>query len=136
MNFKNGVKKIQAVAYNGERTVFQILFGQKIPKAAIVYSQKHLTFEFYKLHSTKGHGYTYNQWKRCDLSRRTIFRQLEKFDKEGPIERKPGSGKSPKLSAGDKKKLKSLVLSKYLVLCILFLVRKLNKGMIKQHYYI
>ena len=44
--------------------------------------------EFYKLHSKKGHGYTYNQWKRCDLSERTIYRLLEKFDKEGTIDRK------------------------------------------------
>ena len=33
--------------------------------------------EFYKLHSKKGHGYTYNQWKRCDFSERTIYRQKE-----------------------------------------------------------
>ena len=48
---------------------------------------KESIIEFYKLHSKKGHGYTYNQWKRCDLSRATIFRLLEKFDKEGNIER-------------------------------------------------
>ena len=52
---------------------------------------KESIIEFYKLHSKKGHGYTYNKWKRCDLSRATIFRLLEKFDKEGNIERKPGS---------------------------------------------
>ena len=69
---------------------------------------KESIIEFYKLHSTKGHGYTYNQWKHCDLSRRTIFRLLAKFDKEGTIERKPGSGKSPKLCAGDQKMLKRL----------------------------
>ena len=50
---------------------------------------KESIIEFYKLHSKKGHGYTYNQWKDCDLSRATIFRLLEKFDKEGNIERKP-----------------------------------------------
>ena len=33
--------------------------------------------EFYKLHSKKGHGYTYNQWKRYELSERTIYRQKE-----------------------------------------------------------
>ena len=48
---------------------------------------KESIIEFYKLHSKKGHGYTYNQWKRCDLSRATIFRLLEKFDKEGNFER-------------------------------------------------
>ena len=41
-----------------------------------------------------------------------IYRLLEKFDKEGNIERKPGSGKSPKLGAGDQKKLKRLVNNK------------------------
>ena len=50
---------------------------------------KESIIEFYKLHSKKGHGYTYNQWKGCDLSRATIFRLLEKFDKDGNIERKP-----------------------------------------------
>ncbi len=44
---------------------------------------KESIIEFYKLHSKKGHGYTYRQWKRCDLSERTIYRLLEKFDKEG-----------------------------------------------------
>ena len=41
---------------------------------------KESIIEFYKLHSKKSHGYTYNQWKGCDLSRATIFRLLEKFD--------------------------------------------------------
>ena len=91
---------------------------------------KESIIEFYKLHSKKGHGYTYNQWKRCDFSERTIYRLLEKFDKEGTIERKPGSGKSPKLWKMD---YQVLLNSKYLV-CNLFLVRKLNKSMIKQHY--
>ena len=57
---------------------------------------KESIIEFYKLLPKKGHGYTYNQWKCCDLSERTIYRLFEKFDKEGPIEREPGSGKSPK----------------------------------------
>jgi hypothetical protein len=48
---------------------------------------KESIIEFYKLHSKKGQGYTYNQWKHCGLSRATIFRLLEKFDKEGNIER-------------------------------------------------
>ena len=83
--------------------------------------------EVYKLHSKKGRGYTYNQWKRCDFSERTIYRLLEKFDKEGTIERKPGAGKSPKMD------YQVLFNPKYL-LCNLFLVRKLNQSMIKQHY--
>ena len=83
--------------------------------------------EFYKLRSKKGHGYTYNQWKRCDFSERTIYRLLEKFDKEGTIERKPGSGKSLKMD------YQVLFNPKHL-LCNLFLVRKLNQSMIKQHY--
>ena len=29
---------------------------------------KESIIEFYKLHSKKGHDYTYNQWKRSDLS--------------------------------------------------------------------
>ena len=41
---------------------------------------KESIIEFYKLHSKKGHGYTYNQWKRCDLSERTICRVMEKFE--------------------------------------------------------
>ena len=49
---------------------------------------KESIIEFYKLHSKKSHGYTYNQWKCCDLSERTIYRLLEKFDKEGTIDRK------------------------------------------------
>ena len=79
--------------------------------------------EFYKLHSKKGHGYTYNQWKRCDFSERTIYRLLEKFDKEGTIERKPGSGKSPKLWKMD---YQVSLNSKYLVCysLMLLLVRK------------
>ena len=28
---------------------------------------KESIIEFYKLHSKKGHGYPYNQWKHCDL---------------------------------------------------------------------
>ena len=91
---------------------------------------KESIIEFYKLHSKKGHGFTYNQWKWCDLSEITIYRLLEKFDKEGTIERKPGSGKSPKLWKMDNQVLLN---SKYLV-CNLFLVRKLDKSMIKQHY--
>ena len=41
---------------------------------------KESIIEFYKLHSKKGYGYTYNQWKRCDLCKRTMYRLLEKFD--------------------------------------------------------
>ena len=32
--------------------------------------------EFYKLRTKKGHGYPYNQWKRCYLSERRIYRLL------------------------------------------------------------
>ena len=46
---------------------------------------KESVIEFYKLYSKNGHGFTYNQWKRCDLSKITIYRLLEKFDKEGTI---------------------------------------------------
>ena len=91
---------------------------------------KESVIEFYKLYSKNGHGFTYNQWKRCDLSKITIYRLLEKFDKEGTIEI---NLVQESLYAGDQKKLKSLIYSKYLV-CNLFLVRKLNKSMIKQHY--
>ena len=49
---------------------------------------KESIIEFYKLYSKKGHVYTYNQGKCCDLSERTIYRLLEKFDKKGNIDRK------------------------------------------------
>ena len=59
---------------------------------------KESIIQYYKLNSEKGFWYTYKQWKDCDLSRATIYRLLEKFEKEGTIERKPGSGSSPKWS--------------------------------------
>ena len=34
---------------------------------------KQSIIEFYKLHKTKGHWYTYEQWKGCDLFRATIY---------------------------------------------------------------
>ena len=84
---------------------------------------KESVIKFYKLHSKKGHGYTCNQWKRCDFSERTIYRLLEKFDKEGTIDRKSQRKMDYQVSLN----------SKYLV-CNLLLVRKLDKSVIKQHY--
>ena len=81
---------------------------------------KESVIEFYKLYSKNGHGFTYNQWKRCDLSKITIYRLLEKFDKEGTIGENLSSGKSPKLWKMD---YQVSLNSKYFV-CNLRLVKK------------
>ena len=67
--------------------MLRVAFALKMAPANL--KIKESIIDFHKLLSKKGHGYPYNQWKRCDLSRATIFRLLEKFDKEGNIERKP-----------------------------------------------
>ena len=41
-----------------------------------VQSLKNSILEFYKLHHDKGINYTYNEWKNCELSKRTIYRLI------------------------------------------------------------
>ena len=43
---------------------------------------KESIIEFYKLHGTKGHWYTYKQWQGCDLSRATIYQRIKQKQKE------------------------------------------------------
>ena len=45
--------------------MLRVAFALKMAPANL--KIKESIIEFYKLHSKKGHGYTYNQWKRCDL---------------------------------------------------------------------
>ena len=71
-----------------------------------VQSLKNSILEFYKLHHDKGINYTYNEWKNCELSKRTIYRLMAKFDKDGNIDRKIGSGRPLKMTVSDQKKLK------------------------------
>ena len=42
--------------------------------------------EFYKLNHHKGLFFTYNHWKKCSLSKATIYRLMERFDKDGHID--------------------------------------------------
>ena len=49
LDFKNGVRNIQTMGYNGVRTVGYLLFGQ---------INMQITFEFWPLTSQEGNEYT------------------------------------------------------------------------------
>ena len=58
--------------------------GKKSLKSAII--------EFYKLNSSKGKEYTVKHFKNGGVHLAIIYRWLEKFEKTGNCDRKPGSG--------------------------------------------
>ena len=51
-----------------------------------VQTLKNSSFEFYKHHYEKGINYTHNELKNCELSKRTIYLLMAKFDKERNID--------------------------------------------------
>ena len=75
-------------------------------------SLKKSVVEFYKLHHSKGKSYTYHQWKDCGLSKRTIYQALDRFDEEGTIERKKGSGRPSIISKADECKIRKMLNNK------------------------
>ena len=66
---------------------------------------------FYEIHRTKGKFYTYSNFK-SELSKATIYRNMNSIDENGTIVRKEGSGRPQKLSPSEKQKLAKSVNNK------------------------
>ena len=60
---------------------------------------------FYKLNHNKGKSYTYKHFKHSGLSRAVIYKILSRFDENGNVDRKSGSGRPKILSKENQKKL-------------------------------
>ena len=75
-------------------------------------SEKNSIVEFYKLHHDKGKLYTYSHWKNSSVSRKTIYRIMSRFDEDGTIERKKGSGRPSNISKADERKIKKMLNNK------------------------
>ena len=71
---------------------------------------------FYKLHHSKGKFFTYFNFKKPIkdkiITKKTVYNILERLDKRGTVERKSGSGRPPKLTQNELKRLKTLVNNK------------------------
>ena len=52
-------------------------------------SLKTAVFEFFKLNSDKGKEYTFKHFKNGGVHKATIYRWLEKIEKNGNCDRKP-----------------------------------------------
>ena len=53
--------------------------------------------DFYKLHHDKGKAFTVKNLKDSNFNKRTLYKIMTKFDENGHVERKPGSGRPPKM---------------------------------------
>ena len=69
--------------------------------------------EFYNLHIDKGKEYTIKKYQNAGIPRSRMMDWLDKGDKTGNCERKPGSGgQNRKLTQATKKKIEKMVKNK------------------------